>query len=180
MKQVIHKAFWVWEFQEEERWLNEMSAKGLHLTDASLFRYVFEEGVPGAYQYRLELLENFPNHPESRKYLEFMEETGAEVVSTFKRWVYFRRKADSGAFDLYSDIDSRIAHMKRIINLLTVLATVEGVCVAMELASALFGHVGAAMSMTVLLAIFEAFLLTGLRKMKKIYNGLISERAIRE
>ena len=34
--------------------------------------------------------------------------------------------------------------------------------------------------MTVLLAIFEAFLLTGLRKMKKIYNGLISERAIRE
>ena len=179
MKQVIHKVFWVWEFQEEERWLNEMSAKGLHLTDAGLFRYVFEEGVPGAYQYRLELLEHFPNHPESRKYLEFMEETGAEVVSVFKRWVYFRRKAEDGAFDLYSDMDSRIAHMKRIVTLLTILAVVEGVCVAVEFAGAFFGHVST-MPMAAVLAIFEAFLLMGLFKMKKLYKKLISERKIRE
>ena len=179
MKQVVHKAFWVWDFQEEERWLNEMSAKGLHLTDASFFRYVFEDGVPGEYLYRLELLENFPNHPESRKYLEFMEETGAEVVSTFKRWVYFRRKAENGAFDLYSDIDSRIAHMKRIVTLLTILAAVEGACVVMQLAGALLGHVNT-VPVAAVLAIFEAFLLTGLFKMKKVYKKLISERAIRE
>ena len=29
-------------------------------------------------------------------------------------WIYFRRKAELGSFDLFSDIDSRIAHLARI------------------------------------------------------------------
>jgi hypothetical protein len=32
-------------------------------------------------------------------------------------WVYFRRKADYGPFDIFSDIDSRLKHYKRIRNL---------------------------------------------------------------
>ena len=43
-----------------------------------------------------------------------MEETGAEYIGRVLQWLYFRKPASEGSFDLYSDIDSRIAHLKRI------------------------------------------------------------------
>ena len=42
MRQVIHKWFWAWEFEKEEQWLNEMSAKGLALVGIGYCRYEFE------------------------------------------------------------------------------------------------------------------------------------------
>ena len=49
-----------------------------------------------------------------RDYRSFVEETGAEYVGGCVNWIYFRRKAELGSFDLFSDIDSRIAHLARI------------------------------------------------------------------
>lgn len=121
MKRVIHKLFFAWDFDKEEKWLNEMSAKGLQLTDIGLCRYAFEEGAPGEYVYRMELLNNWPTHPESVQYIRFLEETGAEQVGSLMRWVCFRNKAGQGDFDLFSDIDSRIKHLNRIILLLGVV-----------------------------------------------------------
>lgn len=114
MKKVIYKAFTVGGFEKEEQWLNEMAAKGLCLTEVGFCKYVFEEGIPGEYSYRLELLENLPSHPESQAYIHFMEETGVEQVATLFRWVYFRKKKTEGEFDLFSDLDSRIKHYTRI------------------------------------------------------------------
>jgi hypothetical protein len=74
--------------------------------------------LPGAYQVRLELLENQLKHAESQQYLRFLEETGVEQVGHYFRWVYFRKKTADGAFDLYSDLESRIKHLKRIIALI--------------------------------------------------------------
>ncbi|WP_239443060.1 DUF2812 domain-containing protein [Gordonibacter sp. An230] len=48
-------------------------------------RYVFEECEPGAYEYRLELLENMACAAESRRYLGFLEEMGIECVGMFGR-----------------------------------------------------------------------------------------------
>ena len=120
MKHIIRKAYI--NFEKEEKWLNEMSAKGFALTDYSFCRYVFTECEPGEYIYRLELLENLPSHPESVKYIRFMEENGVEFVSSYFRWVYFRKKASDGAFDIYSDTDSKIKHYKRINRLMLSLA----------------------------------------------------------
>ena len=118
MRKTIRKWFWVWEFDKEERWLNEMAAKGSALVSVGFAKYEFEECVPGEYQVRLELLENQPAHPESQKYIGFIEETGAEQVGKFMRWVYFRKKTADGPFDLFSDLESRIKHLKRIITLI--------------------------------------------------------------
>ena len=118
MRKTVRKWFWVWEFDKEERWLNEMAAQGLALVSVGFCRYDFEECAPGAYQVRLELLENQPSHAESQKYIGFIEETGAEQVGRFMRWVYFRKKTADGPFDLYSDLASRIKHLKRIIALI--------------------------------------------------------------
>jgi hypothetical protein len=64
------------DFTKEEQWLNEMAAKGLQLISVSAPQYVFEEGMPGEYIYRLELLEKAPGSAEGRTYLSFVEEPG--------------------------------------------------------------------------------------------------------
>jgi Protein of unknown function (DUF2812). len=112
MKHVIRKAYW--NYEKEEKWLNALAAKGLALTDYSWFRYVFGETAPGEYVYRIELLDQLATHPESRRYIAFVEDTGAECVATYLRWVYFRKKAAEGPFELFSDNTSRIAHYRRI------------------------------------------------------------------
>lgn len=178
MKQVIHKVYFIWEFEEEEKWLNEMAAKGLHLTDVGLCRYVFEEGEPGAYRHRLEMLEHWPNHPESRKYIEFMEETGAEYVGSLKNWVYFRKRREEGPFDLYSDIDSRIKHMTRIYKLLRLLAEVLGVVLFFYILAVL--REWSLLGVLAPMAILEIALVRGQMKIGRKLEKLRNERAIRE
>ena len=60
MRKIIKKMFWAWEFEKEEKWLNEMSAKGLALVDYSWCRYSFEENEPGEYTNKIQLLEHRP------------------------------------------------------------------------------------------------------------------------
>jgi hypothetical protein len=123
MKHKVTKLFV--DFEKEEKWINEMAAKGLNFTSYSIGRYSFQEGKPGEYIYRLELLKLDPAHAESQAYIKFMEEAGVECVDTYMRWVYFRKKAEDGAFDLYSDYESRIKHYQRIIGLLGTLWVVN-------------------------------------------------------
>lgn len=69
-----------------------MSEKGLQLVSVGFCKYVFDEGAPGEYDVRLELLENWPMHPESTRYIKFIEDTGAEYLGSVMRWAYFRKK----------------------------------------------------------------------------------------
>jgi len=41
------------------------------------------------------------------------------------RWVYLRRDAAEGPFDLYTDLDSKIRHYKRILTFWNVMTAVE-------------------------------------------------------
>ena len=120
MKYKVRRLFF--NFEKEEQWLNNMAAKGMHLTSFLYPRYEFTEGKPGEYIYRIELLDELPAHPESRAYLRFMEENGIECVATFMRWVYFRKRAEDGPFDLYSDNTSKIKHYKRVSGLVAFAA----------------------------------------------------------
>jgi hypothetical protein len=112
MKYIVRKAYW--DFEKEEKWLNSMSAKGMALTDYSWCRYVFTETPNNEYTYRIELLENWPTHAESIAYIRFLEENGVECVATYMRWIFLRKKSSEGSFDIYSDIESKIKHYKRI------------------------------------------------------------------
>ena len=134
MIKTVHKFFSIGSFEKEEQWLNAMSQKGYQLVHVGWCSYTFLEGEPGKYLYRLELLEEVPEHPESAAYIRFMEETGAEMVASYMRWVYFRKKAKDGAFDLYSDIRSKIGHYRRIAGLWWVLLFVELIALAINVA----------------------------------------------
>ena len=122
MRRTIHKVIGVWDFDKEEKWLNEMAAKGLGLISVGFCRYEFEDCRPGEYHICMQLLDHGPSHPESQKYMEFLETTGVEQVGSWLRWVYFRKPAAEGEFTLFSDHASRIKHLTQIINLIGVIS----------------------------------------------------------
>jgi len=117
----IRKWFWAWDFDKEEKWLNDMAKKGWALDEVGFCRYGFSECAPGEYVVRLEMLENMPSSEAGQDYIDFVEGTGAEMVGSYMRWAYFRRKAADGGFDLFSDIDSRIRHLDRIMKTMGVI-----------------------------------------------------------
>ena len=114
MKKVVPKWWWAWDFEKEEKWLNDMAAEGWALCGTGFCRYEFESCEPGEYTVRLEFMEHLPGSDKGQDYIRFLEETGAELIGSYMRWAFFRRKSAEGAFDLYSDLPSRIGHLRRI------------------------------------------------------------------
>jgi hypothetical protein len=131
MKTKIRKAFI--DFEKEENWLNEMAAKGMAMTHYNFCCYTFEDCVPGEYFYRIELLERGANHHESARYICFLEENGIEHIATDSSWIYFRKKAAAGAFELYNDLDSRIKHYSRIARLLFGIGVLEFLLISTQI-----------------------------------------------
>ena len=84
-------------------------------------KYEFEDCEPGEYKICLQLLDKMPRHPESKKYIDFLETTGAEQVGSFTRWVYFRKKATEGDFELFSDNDSRLKYLSSVISFVSLI-----------------------------------------------------------
>lgn len=125
-RRTIKKWFWVWDFDKEERWLNEMALEGWVLDGVGWCTYHFKKSEPGEYTVRLEM------HPSDDAYVNFMEDTGAEYVGRMVMWIYFRKKAADGAFDLFSDIDSKIAHLDRIGKMLAVIGGLNLLCAVMN------------------------------------------------
>lgn len=120
MNKYVYRLFY--DFEKEERWLNQMAARGWMMRSFVMGVYHFSKSAPGEYIYRIELLPRRVKAAESQVYLQFLEESGIEVVATWIRWVYYRRKASEGAFDIYSDIESRMAHYKRVLQMFMPLA----------------------------------------------------------
>lgn len=125
MRKIIHKCFFIWNFDAEEKWLNEMAAKGLCLVGVGFCRYEFEDCSPGEYRICLQMLDKKPSHPESQKYIEFMEDTGAEQVGSFTRWVFFRKKASLGDFNLFSDNASRVKYLTSMLSFITLVVALN-------------------------------------------------------
>lgn len=108
-------------YQKEEKWINEMEKSGWHLVGYKIGRYTFEKGEPGIYDYCIEYLEDAPTTDKGKAYLEFMEEAGIECVEVYSNWAYFRKKATDEPFEIYTDYKSRKKHLQRIISLFTIL-----------------------------------------------------------
>ena len=107
-RKTVRRWFWVWNFEKEELWLNQMAKTGWLLEKVGLCSYHFIACEPGAYTVRLEM-----RSPDDA-YLDFMRETGAEYIGRMAQWIYFRKSVKYGAFDIFSDIDSKIGHLNKI------------------------------------------------------------------
>jgi len=182
MQTIVRKAFW--DHEKEEKWLNEMSAKGFALIGYSWCKYIFTASHPSEYIYRIELLEQFPIHPESQHYLQFMAENGVEHIASYMRWVYFRKPAADGAFDIYSDTDSKINHYQRIRRFWLILGCSQFLAAIPNIGIGLGGSTGFVLPANLILGGISTclglgLLLRGFRLQKRI-NRLQEERSIME
>lgn len=113
MNKIIWKPYW--DYRKEEKWLNEMCRNGWALKKYTWCRYEFEPCEEGEFIYRLELLEKSAQTAESQEYIRFLEDTGVEYITSYMRWIYCRKKAEEGNFEIYTDVESKIAHCKRLL-----------------------------------------------------------------
>ncbi len=121
MRKTVFKAYAEWNYEKEEKWLNEMADKGWKLVKVGFCKYVFEPCEPGEYTIRLQALEDSYKSKKGRNYIEFVEETGAEFIDGLSIAAYFCKKRSEGEFELFSDNASRIKHINNILSTLSVV-----------------------------------------------------------
>lgn len=121
MRITKYKLFFAWDYEKEEKWINQMSQKGLQLEKVGFLKYIFNEEEQGKYIYRLQFLDNLPMVKGSQDYINFVEDSGAEYVDNYFRWVYFRRNSELGEFKLFSDVESKIKHLYTLFKLFVTL-----------------------------------------------------------
>lgn len=108
------KVFFIWDYEREQAWINEQARQGWNLVRVGFCRYEFEYGEPGEYQYALQALEGTAGSAKQQDYLDFLEDMGVELIARFTYWGYFRRKSQDTPFEMYSDANSHIRHIRRI------------------------------------------------------------------
>ncbi len=168
------------DMEKEEEWLNEMAEKGFNFMDNFLMRYTFIEGTPNEYIYRIELLENRPNHPLSRQYIKFLQETGVECVSTSGRWAFFRKKTVDGPFDLYSDIDEKIRHYKRNLLYTATILFMNIIVLSLNIVIAIVKHLPSNISIAISALVFTSLLSRTLVHYLQKIKSLKEEQQIHE
>lgn len=124
---------------KETEWLNEMAKRGYAMTAFRANFYTFEECTPGQFIYQIDFSQEF-GHVHS-SYREFMQETGVEIVCTWGFWVFLRKRAAEGPFELYTDVESTIEHYDKIRKMFKGIIILELVCLLFEVVSAILGNI---------------------------------------
>ena len=116
---------------EEEDWLRKMSLNGWAFKKFFLGFYTFEPCEAGEYNYQIDLLDSWKGDKDD--YASFMKNAGIEVIGQWWRWVYLQKKAADGPFEMYTDVESKIAQYRKIKNFFKVFLAIEIICFFMEL-----------------------------------------------
>ena len=107
------KAVWnffvISQWEEEEKWLNEMAREGWNFVRVEgICRYIFEKGTPREYIYKLDLPDTLPHGLESGEYQNFLAECGISIVCKKKQWMYLQKRATDGPFSADGDMFAKL------------------------------------------------------------------------
>lgn len=122
---------------KETQWLNEMSAQGYALNGFFFGVYSFDKCEPGKYTYQIDITGGW--FRVENAYREFMNEMDVEIVTLWGPWVILRKHAEDGPFEMYTDVESRIAHYEKIKKLFKMVTILEIFGLFLEILAALDG-----------------------------------------
>lgn len=113
------KVFWVWQDEQEEAWLREMSLQGWHLCELNFPTvYTFERGAPQDLVYRMDFIATSTKREE---YLQLFNDAGWIHLGQMGGWQYFRKpNADGSAPEIYTDAESKMQKYGRLLVILIV------------------------------------------------------------
>lgn len=121
----------------EIKWLNKLAGDGWAMKKFFAGFYSFEKCEPGQYVYQIDFGNKL--YSVSDDYREFMEDAGVEIIQTWGFWVFLRKPASEGPFELYTDVDSNIEHYSKIRRMFKGAAVLEIICLFLELFAAIEG-----------------------------------------
>ena len=98
--------------EEMERYLNKMSHEGWQCCEIVRNELRFVRGEQDEYTYRVQYFYE-SRDGEKNDYLRTLGETGAALVGEYGEALILRKKTADGAFELYSDLDSKIAALEK-------------------------------------------------------------------
>lgn len=98
---------------KEERWLNDMSREGYHLTKKGLF-YQFEEGKPSNHLIRMDY-RKFKTKEHYVEYVQLFKDSGWRKIAGHKNSgeQYFEKIDSNATNEIFSDNSSRAMKYKR-------------------------------------------------------------------
>ena len=98
--------------EEMERYLNKMSHESWQCCEIVRDELRFVRGEQDEYIYRVQYFYE-SRDGEKKDYLRTLGETGAALVGEYGEVLILRKKTADGAFELYSDLDSKIAALEK-------------------------------------------------------------------
>ncbi|MGL5979029.1 MAG: DUF2812 domain-containing protein [Erysipelotrichaceae bacterium] len=179
MRKTVYRVFWAWQFEAEEAWLNHMAKQGWVLEEIALFSYRFKQ-TSQTFDIKLQLLPQRISHQKSQDYLCLLEESGAEYITSFGRWIYIKKLANSQPFTLYSDLESRSAHLKNILNILYVVIFIEGLALGSIIHSYETSQDIFSLFVMGFIVSFSIYVIVGIAKLQKKQKQLKQEATLYE
>lgn len=133
------KINWFVDFDKEENWLNEMSAKGWRFWHTNGLIYRFKECKPGEFCFQVDFDEKKSSSNED--YVVFRSNCGDQFVHQWKNKIYWKRAASDGPFESEDNIVAKLRmtnkaynhHIRNMIGLTLILAFACFICIP-------FGH----------------------------------------
>lgn len=114
---------------EEQDWLNDYCQQGWAMVSFFVGLTTFAPCQPGEFIYQIDLLPGSGLQASNyTDYAIFMNDMGVEVLQRWGRWVYLRRPAVDGPFDIYTDVASKIELYRRIRRLFLWVLLVDAFC----------------------------------------------------
>jgi len=157
----------------EQDWIMEMSSKGWAFENFFLGVYTFKPSEPGEYIYQIDLLSNWDG--DKKDFSEFMEDSGVEVVAQWYRWVFLRKKAIDGPFEMYTDTESKIMQYERMKKFFSAVLILEFIIFILEFMNAIKTKSISFMIVTILIGLIVFILFHNILKCNKKIKGLSSE-----
>jgi len=122
-----------WKFtfdkDEEQDWLSDYAQQGWAMVSFCVGMYTFVPCQPGEYIYQVDLVPGKGLRADNYEdYVIFMNEIGVEVLQRWGRWVYLRKRAEDGPFEVYTDTASKIELYRRIRAMFLWLLGIESLC----------------------------------------------------
>lgn len=191
MKKRYFRYYTIADYEQEQKWLNDMSRGGWNLVKNCGLFYTFEKGIPGQYIYKLDLPDERMTEGEVDEYYNFLGECGVEVVCTFKSWRYLRKKKADGPFELKDNTMAQLRMVNKAYGIalrtMNTLLVVFAILILLSLLSASFfsGNVarfmegfGTSISTGAVIALALGFVPI-LSRLRKRMNELIDEISIK-
>lgn len=179
MNKRIFKYYPVWQVDTEEEWLNKKALEGWNMIATDGVNFDFTRGTPGEFTYRIDAQPEKSSNADWQDYLDMLNEAKVEHVARYREWTYLRKRKADGPFELFSDLDSRIAFWERIRNRYFVILIPFALFFVLFIINWNIRDITDSIPRTIV-ALFLAFYLWGIAKLMWTIDKLKKEREIHE